>query len=367
MKRRLAIIGASSGQLPVCLKAKEMGLETFCFAWPEGAVCKEYVDHFIPVSIMEMDEIVRYCKAIGVDGVVSNASETTALTTSYVAEKLGKNCTPYETFKKMQDKSYVRSVTNTLSGISPVDFCVGTWEDVASISRIPYVVKPVKGASKIGVNFIDDQNQRIIMPKEAMTRQFIAEAYIEGKEYSVESMSYHGQHQVVQITEKVGSGPPHFVELEHHQPAFLSKEMTLKINCLIPKILTSLGYKNGASHIEIKINSKGEIFLVEVNPRGAGGHVSDALIRLSTDCDYIKWLILISLDEEVHYKCHNIACSGIYFLTAYTSRLLPYFDKIEKETWMVERKRYGNNLTNSVSNYDRDGYIIYCDKTKVII
>lgn len=73
--KRIAIIGASTGQLPLCKKAHEMGLESYCFAWPKDAICKEYVDHFIPISIFEMDEIVRYCQEINVDGVVSNAFE----------------------------------------------------------------------------------------------------------------------------------------------------------------------------------------------------------------------------------------------------------------------------------------------------
>ena len=36
MKKKIAIIGASYLQLPLVLKAKEMGLETICFAWMEA-------------------------------------------------------------------------------------------------------------------------------------------------------------------------------------------------------------------------------------------------------------------------------------------------------------------------------------------
>ena len=79
MKKRIAIIGASTGQLPLCLKAKDMGLEVYCFAWPQGAVCKDYADHFVPISIFEMDTIVRYCQEGKIDVVVSNASDATAL------------------------------------------------------------------------------------------------------------------------------------------------------------------------------------------------------------------------------------------------------------------------------------------------
>lgn len=62
------------------------------------------------------------------------------------------------------------------------------------------------------------------MPNEK--RRIIIEGFLEGgKEYSVESLSYHGRHQVIQITEKITSGPPHCVELGHMQPALLSESL----------------------------------------------------------------------------------------------------------------------------------------------
>ena len=75
---KLAIIGASTGQLPLCLKAKEMGLKTICFAWEQGAICKDYVDKFYPISVLEKDEILEMCKLEKVNGVVSNASDLLA-------------------------------------------------------------------------------------------------------------------------------------------------------------------------------------------------------------------------------------------------------------------------------------------------
>ena len=70
---RLAIIGASKGPLPICQTAKDLGIETFCFAWDQGAVCKDVVDHFYPISILEKDKIVGLCKELNIEGVVSNA------------------------------------------------------------------------------------------------------------------------------------------------------------------------------------------------------------------------------------------------------------------------------------------------------
>ena len=49
---KLAVIGASIGQYPLCLKARELGVETFCFAWEKGAICKDIVDHFYPIDFL---------------------------------------------------------------------------------------------------------------------------------------------------------------------------------------------------------------------------------------------------------------------------------------------------------------------------
>ncbi len=366
MKKRLAVIGASTGQLPLCQKAHKMGLETFCFAWPKGAICKDYVDHFIPVSIFEMDEIVRYCREYGIDGIVSNASETTALVVSYVAEKLGKVCTPYESFIKIQNKEFVRRTTNALPLLSKVDYNIGLLDDVVSSTQPPYVLKPIKGAAKKGVNFVSGSTANLLISDDLKDAVFIAEKYITGKEYSVESMSYNHQHEVIQITEKVGTGAPHFVELEHHQPAVLAIQVEDKIRKVIPLILSSIGFTNGASHTEIKVDEEDNIFLIEVNPRGGGDYISNNLIGLSTDYDYLKQLILVSLGMYEPVPAHNIAYSGIYFLSAYTEHLLPYFEEEMKE-WMVIRERTGKGLTHSCSNYDRDGFILYCSNKKIIL
>lgn len=60
--QKIAIIGASFGQKELCVKAKELGLYTICFAWEKGALCKEFVDKFYPISILEKDRVANICK-----------------------------------------------------------------------------------------------------------------------------------------------------------------------------------------------------------------------------------------------------------------------------------------------------------------
>lgn len=366
--KKLAIIGASTGQLRLCKKAKEMNLETYCFAWPKDAVCKDYVNHFIPISIFDMDKIVELCKEYQIDGVVSNASEATALVVSYVAEKLGKTCTPYQTFVNIQNKEYVRRITNSIQGLGKVNYIIGKGQEIMSSFPLPYVLKPINGAGKKGVNFIDTTNiHSLIIPEDLKESIFMAEQYIEGKEYSVETISFKNQHKIVQITEKIGTGAPHFVELQHHQPALLTDEIYKKLENLIPHILKSIGYINGAAHIEIKIDSLENIYLIEVNPRGGGGEISSQLVQLSTGYDYLKAMIEISIGTfELFPKNNNNNYAGIYFLCQQTKEQLKEFNSIDYQPWLIEKKGHLQNLHNSTSNYDRDGYIIYQWVNKII-
>ena len=79
---KIAIIGASYLQLPLVRKAKEMGLEIHCFAWDKDAVCKEEVDSFYPISIVEKEKIFQICQSIEIDGICTIASDVAAPTVS---------------------------------------------------------------------------------------------------------------------------------------------------------------------------------------------------------------------------------------------------------------------------------------------
>ena len=74
-KTKLAVMGASKWQLPVYLKAKEMGIETHGFAYEQGAVAKDHADFFYAISLADKERVVEKCREIGVDGVISCASD----------------------------------------------------------------------------------------------------------------------------------------------------------------------------------------------------------------------------------------------------------------------------------------------------
>ena len=364
---KLAVIGASIGQLPICLKAKEMGLETHCFAWPEGAICKNVVNHFYPISIFERDTIVNICRELGVNGIVSNASEVTAEVVSYLSENLGLNGTPYNVLEKLHDKLLVRQLSESVQGLSKPMYYQYEGHDRGIY---PCVVKPCEGSSKAGVSFVknkDEFQDALKYAQNSTNGGIIVEEYIKGKELSVESISYKGHHQVIQITDKDSSDAPHFVELGHHQPASISPEVEGKIKTIVPKILTAIEYTNGASHIEVKYNGQ-DIYLIEVNLRGGGDDISNKLVQLSSGIDYLRCMIEVSLDTfKEPIKISEPSFAGIYYLCKQTEAYLPFFEQARDKEWFVEGEIKNRELKESHSNYERDGYLIYKSNHKITL
>lgn len=365
MKYKVAIIGASTGQLPICQKANELGYETHCFAYDKGAVCKEIVYKFHSISILDKDAIVEECKNIKIDAVVSNASDLTAEVASYVAEQLGLVCTPYSTLMALHDKHYVRSITEQIDGLSTPRFYMyrGIDHDI-----YPCVVKPCEGAGKKGVSFVNGKDEFTKAIQYALNDyhgNIIVEEYISGKEISVESISYKGQHYIIQITDKDSSSAPHFVELGHHQPARISEVIRNKINQVIPEILNTMGYTNGASHVELKY-SDSSLFLIEANLRGGGDYISNELVQYSTGIDYLKCMIDVALGIfEFPVQIKEMSYSGVYFLCKQTEYLLPFFEYAQDKDWLVESMIYSKKLKLSHTNYERNGYLIYKANRKI--
>lgn len=366
MNKTIAIIGASKGQRAVYLKARELGFRIIGFAWSESAICKDLADSFFPISITETDTIVDICRKEGVSGVISNGSDVTAEAVSMISSRLGLPGVPYGAFLKIKDKFAVREITRGIEGLYTPWFYKYDGQDPPSF---PCVVKPCVGYAKIGVSYAEnlhDFHAAVRFSKNNSQATVLVEEYVRGREISVESISFQGKHDIVQITDRELTGPPHFQELEYHQPSTVTEEVKNRIKGIIRQLLTCIHFNNGASHIEMKITEDGEVFLIEINPRGSGSETASRLVPLSTGFDYIASMIQVAVGQYEPRKIENIACSGLYYLCGQTRHLLPFFAKADGKPWLVCKVIEDYELHEATSNYDLVNYLVYVSDHKVL-
>lgn len=300
-------------QQPLVERAKEMGLRTICFAWPQGAVCKDICDVFYPVSITEQDEILRLCREEHIDGVCTIASDVAAPTVAYVAEKMGLPGNPYEAAVRAHDKQLMHRML-TAAG---VDCPMSNLQCPISDLQFPLIVKPTDRSGSLGVQKVEraEELEAAIANAKALSLhgEAIVEEFIEGREISVEMISQNGVHHALQITDKTTTGAPHFVELAHHQPSTLPADLQQRIFAITRRALDALGLTNGASHSEYKITKEGRVVVMEIAGRMGGDFIGSDLVPLSTGYDFLKGVIEVALGQPIEVKVQALARSSVVF------------------------------------------------------
>lgn len=366
MKKKVVIIGANDFQNPLILKAKELGYETHVFAWKDGSIGEKTADFFYPISIVEKEEILEKCREIKPDAVLTIASDLATITVNYVASKLGLTCNSLECTEISTNKFKMRQAFKKANIPVPKFEIVdeNTNLDILNGMEYPLIVKPTDRSGSRAINKILKKEELSDAIKLAVENSFekkaIVEEYIDGDEFSAESISFHGKHNFLTVTRKQTTGYPHFIETGHIEPAGLSEEIIEKIKNAILPALDSLKIENGASHAEFKITPNGDIRIIEIGARMGGDCIGSDLVKISTGYDYVKMVIDVALGKEpVLEKVSVPKIAVIKFI--FNKEDLDGLEKIKKEKpekihFVSEIKDFGcHKIVDSSSRY---GYYI---------
>jgi biotin carboxylase len=234
----------------------------------------------------------------------------------------------------------------------------------------PVVIKPVEGSGKVGVSLAPDEpaliawmaglcqhsaNERGL----PVPREFLVEQYFEGREFSVEA--FHGS--AVAVFEK-RCQPPRFVEEAHvTPPADLPRSDLKRLTRLACEALVELDLAWGAAHVELRMNAAGEMVLVEVNPRLAGGNLP-ALVLEARGIDLIESTLLAALGATVQPRPLHDRAAAIAFLFAPRQGVLTAIDGIQA-AWIQPGvrdvqayRRPGERLDLHGDFRDRIGHVV---------
>lgn len=298
---KIVIIGANEFQKPLIQKAKEMGLETHVFAWEDGAVGKTYADYFYPISIAEKEEILRICKIIKPQAVATIATDFGAITVQYLAKRLRMPCNSDRCIEVTTNKYKMRKALRE-AGIE-VPYFEKVKEGQMPVNMVfPCIVKPTDRSGSRGitkVNSFEELKAAIhIAQMESFDKTAIVEGFLEGKEYSCESISYNGKHYFLAITKKYTTDAPHFIEVGHLEPSGFDECYTRKIYEYVEKALDALDIKQGAAHTEFRVDALGNIHIIEIGARMGGDFIGSHLVYGTTGYDYVKGVIKVALGQE---------------------------------------------------------------------
>jgi len=321
MKEKLIILGAGVMQGPVINIAKELGFYAIALDGSSSAPCIPLADQFGQIDLKDKEGIETFARSI--QGSTSRIGIMTAGTdfsanVAWVAEKLGLPGIPYESALNASDKSRMRECFKKANLPSP-DFITITAADLPlspnyslptthyplPTSPFPLVIKPVDNMGSRGCRRVDSIEELNEAAKTAIgfsrSGRAIVEGYMEGPEFSVDAIVYHGEITICGLADRHIFFPPYFIEMGHTMPTVIKEEKQTAILDTFRAGIHALGLAGkeniGAAKGDIKLTAKGPM-IGEIAARLSGGYMSGWTYPYSSGALPIKGAILAAMGRR---------------------------------------------------------------------
>lgn len=318
--KRLFIIGASDFQLPAIIEAKQMGLYVGVADFNPNAVGVSYADEYFNVSTIDEKGILEAAKKFKADGIITLCTDMPMRALARACEKLGLIGPDFSTAITATDKGVMIHVFEENSVEHPKFIVVDKEtkvEEIINEFEYPVITKPTDNSGSRGIMLVNNAEELrdalLYSSQNGREGNVILEEYMSGPEVSVEVMVIDGKAHVLQVTDKMTTGAPHFVEIGHSQPSRLSKKSLDEIKNLAGRAALAVGIKNGPAHAEIILTKNGPK-MVEIGARMGGGCITTHLVPLSTGINMTKATIQTALGEKAEIEPKFEKGSAIRFI-----------------------------------------------------
>ena len=314
MRERIIILGAGVMQGPAIRIARELGLFAVVADGNPDAPCASMADQFAHIDLKDKEGIEAFARSLqkdgGLAGIMTAGTDFSA-TVAWVAERLGLPGIPYEAALNASDKARMRACFDKANLPSPAFTAItrdAALDDIAL--SFPLVVKPVdnmggRGCRRVGtIEELDEAAADAL--RFSRSGRAIVEAFMDGPEFSVDAIVYHGEITICGLADRHIFFPPYFIEMGHTMPTDFppqQQEALLETFCAGVRALGLAGPESiGAAKGDIKLTPQGQGTLVpmigEIAARLSGGYMSGWTYPYSSGVEPIRAAILAAVGRK---------------------------------------------------------------------
>ncbi len=367
--KKVLIIGASILQLPAIRKARELGYYVGVADYNPNAIGIAEADEYFNVSTIDVDGVVKVAQKFKPDGIMTLATDMPMRAVAKACEVCGLPGISFDTAIKATDKGEMIKAFEAAGVDHPWYYIVPSRLELATVIDeiiYPCIMKPTDNAGSRGVvlchNREELENEYEYSHQESRGGAVIIEEYLQGPEFSIEVMVIDGKPHVLQITDKLTTGAPHFVEMGHSQPTRQNNENREKIKDLAKRACKAVGINIGPAHVEMILTKDGPK-MVELGARMGGDCITTHLVPLSTGIDMVGCTIQLACGEKIDIEPKFNKGSAIRYFDAHNgvikriegideAKMLPGVQEIS----IVHQ--VGETIGEIGSSTDRVGFVI---------
>jgi len=319
--KKILFLGGAYSQIPIIKEAKSRGWYVItCDFLPENPGHK-LADEYYNLSTTDFEGVLNLAKKLKVDYVVAYASDPSAPVAAYVSEQLGLPGNSYQSIRILAEKDLFRKF-QTENGFNCPKTVTLLAEDVA-VEKIrslqfPFIVKPTDSSGSKGVSRIDNLTQLEKAVEVALCfsrkKQVIAEEFIDNEIADIHGDGFikNGELVFSCLGDHIYNNQTNpYNPIGTLWPTIHSDEVVQAINGDVARIIKKSGFLNGAINIEARVNSKGQLFIMEIGPRN-GGHFVPQAIKYATGFDMVKALLDVLIEGEIKVTENSNKYSAYY-------------------------------------------------------
>lgn len=367
--KKVLIIGASILQLPAIRKAKELGYYVGVADYNPSAIGIPYADEYFNVSTIDIEGVIEVAKKFQPDGIMTLATDMPMRAVAASCHELDLPGISPETALNATDKGEMIKAFEEHGVEHPWYFIALNQTDFDEIKgRVTYpcIMKPTDNAGSRGVvlahSLEELEKGYSYTVGESRNGGIIIEEYMEGSEVSVEVMVINSEPHILQVTDKITTGAPHFVEMGHTQPSRLGEDNVAAIKDLAVRAVKAVGIQNGPAHVEIMLTKEGPK-MIELGARMGGDCITTHLVPLSTGIDMVRSTIESACGQEtdIEPKCNKGSAIRYFKTQEGTINNISGIDEARTVSGVKEItfvKNVGDRVGSIDSSVDRVGFII---------
>jgi biotin carboxylase len=309
--KKILLLGGSAQQVAAILKAKQLGLYTVLCDYLPDNPGQYYADAFYMVSTTDKKGVLEVAEKEQINGILAYASDPAAPTAAYIAEVMGLPGSPFKSVDILCNKDKYRKFLSDHDFFTPVAKGYSDSRDALSdiernMFKLPIIVKPVDSSGSKGVDQIDTKEEAESKLSYAMSfsknKRIILEDYVEKYGYQVagDGLSINGELVFTcfgndHFDSKCAS---RFVPMSASFPYVMPKEIHLRIQKEIQRLITLLNMGTATYNFDIRIDKNYNVYLMEIGPRDGGNYIPD-VIKYATGVDLIECSIKAAMGEEI--------------------------------------------------------------------
>lgn len=344
----LLMLGAGLMQKPAIDGAHELGYHVTVADGNANALCAPLADRFEHIDLKDTESLnvlAHSMKKSGRLDAVFTAGTDFSASVAYIAAQNGLPGHTYEAALNATDKIRMRTCFAASAVASPhftfadcavvesmkaklLNGCARVKDFLPLESEFPLVVKPCDNMGARGCRICSTAQELVsaceVAVRFSRTGRAIVEEYMDGSEFSIDSLVYQNKIVITGFADRHIYFPPYFIEMGHTMSTDLPYEDKCRVAQTFAQGVRALGLTHGAAKGDMKLTSNGPM-VGEIAARLSGGYMSGWTFPYASGMNLTKEAIRLSSGEEIDL---------------FTDETLAKMPKLGEGIWYYEPERF---------------------------